>query len=135
LLTGLISITEVDTYSAGGEPVTATKVHTQIRAGEQQTEKCSTTIEDNTYWVITGWRADMLEKQATFGEVVLEIRRPGGVFRPFVTASVSDSHSASQIQIPYVVVPKNSDIRMRAATGANDKDMSGWICGALMTSV
>jgi hypothetical protein len=132
-LAGLISITEVDTYSAGGEPVTASKVHTQIRAGQQQTEKCSTTIEDHNYWVITGWRADLLAKTAAFAEVVLEIRRPGEVFRPFVTASINTNDSASQIQIPYVIVPANADIRMRAAAGANDKDCSGWICGALMT--
>jgi hypothetical protein len=134
LLAGTVSITEVDTYSAGGVPVTDSKVHTQIRLGQQQTEKCSTTISNVDYWVITGWRADMLNKTAAFAEVQIEIRVPGGVFRPFVTASVSDSNSASQIQIPYVIVPKNSDIRMRAAAGANGKDVSGWICGALMTS-
>jgi hypothetical protein len=132
-LAGVISVTEANTY-VGGVPQTAALVHTQIRAGRQQSEKCATTIENNNYWAITGWRADMLEKQATFGEIQIETRLPGGVFKPFVTAGVSDNHSADQVQVPYVIVPSNADVRMRAATGANDKDMSGWLCGALMST-
>jgi hypothetical protein len=131
-LAGVVSITEDGTFTVGGVPEAASEVHCQIRAGRQQSEKCATTIEDHNYWVITGWRADMLEKQATFGEIQIETRLPGKVFRPFVTAGVSDNHSADQVQVPYVIIPANTDVRMRAAVGANDKDMSGWLCGALM---
>jgi hypothetical protein len=74
----------------------------------------------------------MLNKTSAFGEIQIETRLPGEVFRPFVTASVSEGHSATQVQSPYIIISQNTDIRMRAATGANDKDISGWICGALM---
>lgn len=131
-LAGVVSITEDGTFSAGGIPDAASEVHCQIRAGRQQSEKCATTIENGNFWIITGWRADMLNKTSAFGEIQIETRLPGEVFKPFVTASVSEGHSASQIQVPYVIVPQNTDIRMRAATGANGKDVSGWICGALM---
>lgn len=131
-LVGTISITESDTYTSG-VPDTAAKVHLNIRAGRNQSEKASTTISSADYWVITGFYADMLTKAAGFAEVVLEIRRYGKVFRENLSGSCSDAHRLDLKFQPYIIVPPNSDVRLRAISdSAGGIDISGGIIGALL---
>lgn len=131
-LLGEIAVCEDDTYTAG-VPDTAAGVHLMIRAGQNQSEKCSTTLSQYDYWVITGIYANMLTKQAAFAEVWLEVRRKGMVFRQVVDLFVSDHHRASQNFTPYVVVYPNSDVRLRAISDSGTgRDVSGGIIGVLM---
>ena len=130
-LAGTVSVCETDTY-ASGVPVTPAGVHCQIRAGEQQTEKASTTISSVDYWVITSFYGDMLEKAAAFGEVDLEVRLSGKVFRPIADIGVGDTHNGRLEFKPYLVIPPNSDVRLRALVNANGKDVSGGIEGVLL---
>lgn len=130
-LAGVVSISETNTYSSG-VPVTAALVHLQIRAGEQQSEKAATTISSVDYWVITSIYADMLEKTAASADVQLEVQRSGGVFRQVTDMSASSNHRGFQDFKPYIIVPSNADVRLRAAASANDKDVSGGIIGALL---
>ena len=69
-LLGNVYVTETDTYSAG-VPDSATKVHLICEAGEDQSEKCSTTISDQDYWIITAIGADFLDKTAGAAQVML----------------------------------------------------------------
>ena len=131
-LAGTISVTETDTY-ASGVPDTDAKVHLQIRAGEQQSEKCATSISSSDYWVVTSFYADMLSKTAASADVDLEIRISGKVFRPVASISVSESHRAVFNFKPYLIVAPNSDIRMTARANANGKDISGGIEGTLLS--
>jgi hypothetical protein len=130
-LAGVVSVTENDTYSSG-VPDTASKVHLQIRAGQQQSEKAATTLSSVDYWVVTSFYADMLEKTAASADVDLEIRLSGGVFRQVADVSCSESHRGVFEFKPYLIVPPNSDVRLRARASANDKDISGGIHGALL---
>jgi len=130
-LAGVISVTETDTY-ASGVPNTASKVHLQIRAGEQQSEKASTTISSSDYWVIMSFYADMLEKTAASADVDLEIRLYGKVFRPVASISCSEAHRGVFTFSPYLIVPTNSDVVLRARASANNKDISGGIEGVLL---
>ena len=131
-LTGVISVTETDTYSAGGVPDTPAKVHLQLIAGESQSTKCSTTIDDQTYWLITGIRADCLEKTATFGVVHLEIRDVGKIFREVAIVASNDTVPAVDEFKPYIIVKPNSDVRMTVSANANGKDYSGYMEGPLL---
>jgi hypothetical protein len=130
-LVGTVSVTEDDTYTSG-VPDTDSLVHLQIRAGEQQSEKASTTISSIDYWVVTSFYADMLEKTAASADVDLEIRLSGGVFRPVADISCSENHRGQFAFSPYLIVPPNADIRLRARASANGKDVSGGIEGVLL---
>ncbi len=133
-LVGIVSVSEDNTYSTG-TPVTAAKVHLQIYAGESQSTKCSTTIENNNYWLITEVRADCLEKTAAFGVIHLEIRNAGKIFREQMIASCNDTHALFEEFKPYVIVPPNSDVRMTVTANSNGKDFTAFMEGPLLKVV
>jgi hypothetical protein len=132
-LLGTVSFVETDTYTgAGGVPDTPAKVHMQIRIGESQTEKTQLTTADNEWLIITGFSATCLEKTATFGSITLERRLPGKIFRPVTTTAASTNYLTEFSPIPYIEVEPNSDVRLTATAGANDKDFTGTISGVYL---
>ena len=130
-IAGTISVTETDTYVAG-VPDTDTKVHCQIRAGEQQTEKAATTISSQDYWIVTKVYADVLEKTASFAEIEFQVRDPGKIFRHrLIMAASSNGGEAVHEFKPYFIIPKNSDVRLTAIASGAGTDVSGGIEGVL----
>lgn len=129
-LAGTVYVTEDDTYTAG-VPDTATKVHLQTETGENQSEKCSTTISSQDYWILTSFSGDMLKKSAAFAEIELQIRRPGKVFRTVDIISCTDGGRGRQEFKPYIIVPKNSDVRLVARANAASTPIAGSIQGVL----
>jgi len=120
-----------DTAIVGGVPTDGTKVHCTIPAGLNSSEKCATTLSSVDYWIVTTIRGNVLEKNLQYGDFHLEIRNKGGVFidvQDFASASGSDGGYKFK---PYLIIPANSDIRMRATAGANNKEMSASIQGVL----
>lgn len=132
-LEGVISVTENDTYTSG-VPDTDTKVHLQVLAGEQQSDKASTTLSSVDYWVLTGFYADVLKKSASSAEIHLSVRRSGKVFRKQIQVSASNNHRGEHIFTPYLIVYPNSDIRLEAAADGASTDVSGGMQGALLTT-
>lgn len=131
-LTGIIYVTEDDTFSSG-VPQTDAGVHLILRAGHNQSEKASTTLSSVDYWVITSFHADLMTKSASFAEVDLEIRLFGKTFRQVEDVSCSDSHTGQYDFFPYLIVPPNSDIRLRGISdSASGRDVSGAIEGSLL---
>jgi hypothetical protein len=129
-LIGNIYIYQDDTVSAG-VPTTGAKVHLIVEAGLNNSEKASTTISSNDYWILTSFYGDCLEKTAAFGILHLEIREKGGVFVNKVDISCSTNARGVHEFKPYLVVPKNSDVRLRCSASATNKDFSGGIQGLL----
>lgn len=130
-LVGNIYVTQDDTYTLG-VPDTTAKVHAQITAGKNQTEKCSTTISKSDYWIITEVYCDMLTKQSAFTEVEFQVRFKGKVFRTVIVGSASNAHDFVHLFKPYLVVPKNSDVRLQALTdSAGGRDVAAGIEGVL----
>ena len=118
--------------SSAGVPTTAVNVHMMIAPGLNNTEKASTTLSNDDYWVITNFYADCLEKTATFGIVHLEIRLKGGVFRNKLDRSCNDTNHVFHQLKPFIIVPPNSDVRLRVSASASNKDFSGGISGFLL---
>jgi hypothetical protein len=121
-----------DTAISSGVPTDGTKIHITIPAGLNSSEKCATTISSVDYWIVTSVRGGVLEKTLSYGDFHLEIRTKGGVFidkQDFTGASGSDGGYKFK---PYLIVPANSDIRIRATASANDKEMSASIQGVLV---
>lgn len=128
---GAIYIAEDDTFTSG-VPQTATKIHLTVVAGENQSDKAATTISNQDYYFVTEFSGDFLKKAAGFAEVHLEIREAGGVFRSVSHLAISSSNNTNQLTfIPYLIVKKNSDIRIVADADTNNTEVAGQMQGYL----
>lgn len=119
-----------DTLTSG-VPDTGTKVHCVIPAGLNQSEKCATTISNSDYWIITSIDGHVLEKTSAFVDFHLEIREKGKVFRDIFDWSADSGNGFTEKFMPYLIVPKNADVRVRGSAGANGKEGSASIQGVL----
>lgn len=130
-LVGTVYVAQDVTFTSG-VPQVDSAVHCIIEAGKQNSNKSSTTISNNDYWILTGFEASWLEKGAGFAEVHLEIRLKGKVFREVSHIPVSDGNPHGvQRFLPYVIVPANADVRLRAEASAAGKFVGGEIQGVL----
>ena len=121
---GDIYVYEDDTLT-GGVPNTAAKVHNVIlgAAGNTQSYKAATTFSNTDYFICTsGWASVSRNAGNVNVDLELQVKPAGGVFRP-VAARISLGTQGSQtVQIffdPYVIVPKNADIRVVAEASAS----------------
>lgn len=121
-----------DVAAASGVPGTGSAVHCMISAGLNNSEKASTTLSSTDYWVVTNFYADVLEKTASWCLIHLEIRLKGKIFRNLIDRGASDNSSVNYDFKPYLIIPPNSDIRLRGAANTNGIDASGGINGYLL---
>jgi len=133
-LVGNIYVTETDTLMAG-VPDTDSKVHIIVNAGLNNSEKAATTVSSADYYIITGFYADCLEKTSAYGIIHLEVREPGKTFINKIDIESSTSDSGDHRFQPYLIVPKNSDVRIRISASAAGKDFSGGFEGVLASVV
>lgn len=131
-LVGEIYVYE-DTTISGGKPTDTTKIHLTIPAGQNQSQKASTSLSSQDYWIVTRISAGNKNKTGTNStDVRLEVRRQGGVFKPvskpliFVTGTEDDKSF-----LPYIIIPKNADVRLTAVSSASGQDIVGDIDGFL----
>ena len=89
-LTGPVYIYE-NTAITTGKPNDTTKIHLTIPGGKNQSEKASTSLSSQDYWIVTGVYADVFTKTSAFADVSLQIRLNGKVFREVFTLSASNS--------------------------------------------
>jgi len=118
---------------SGGVPQTDAKVHLQIQAGStNQSLKASTTTAFDEYWIITEVVFSVNSKAGNpLAEVQLQTRVVGKVFRT-KTVSTLGSIGSTSIHMPFnppIIIPKNSDIRLRALGSADNIDVSGCMNG------
>lgn len=123
--TGDIYVYE-DTAIVAGVPTDATKIHSLSLTGEGSTFKASTTFSNSDYGFVTHVWASVTKQNTAIADVQLQVRQPGGVFLPKLEFSVSQtSGMISFVCDPYIIVPKNSDIRLVASTSAANVYMNG----------
>lgn len=129
---GTISVFQGTDGSTTGIPTTAADVHLQTEPGENQSEKCSTTLSSVDYWIVTSFNGDCLEKAAAFAEIILQVRLQGKTFRHKHRISSGAGNGTSSHEFkPYLVVPPNSDIRLIATADGANTSVSGGIQGVL----
>ena len=109
----------------------ATTVHLTLKgsAGFNQSNKAATTLSNTDYMFITSFTGEIRDKTAGTAELALEIREAGSVFRrkSDITVSSNGSTTFTQEFRPYLIVKKNSDIRIRAiADGASTSVGASW---------
>lgn len=129
--TGEIYGYESGAIVSSGKPTTTTTIHITVAASKNQSEKASTSLSSQDYWIITGFRGEMLEKANGFADVALEVREAGKVFRQVEDVACSESHNGIFNFKPYHIVRPNSDIRLVAISDSTSRDVSGSIQGYL----
>lgn len=123
-----------------GVPQTSTAVKARIIAGQNQTEKCATSVSYQDYWILTQVAASMSKGGGASAnvDIEVEVRGQGGVWRPlgFEISLSKGAVSSKTIEIyPHFIVPSNSDVRMIATSDTADTQVSGRITGVLASVV
>jgi hypothetical protein len=118
-LVGRVVVYE-NTALNNGIPTDVTKIHIDIPAGLQESFKAATTFSSSDYFVLTGGFGSVSSKTSGAADFYLEIREQNKVFRQ--VAAISGSAAGPwEIKLdPAVILPKNSDIRVRAETEDNN---------------
>lgn len=118
-----------DVTFTDGVPQTDSAVHLIVDSGNQS-EKASTSLSSTDYWIVTKIYADVLKKTAGFADVQLQVRTVGKVFRSVARFASSSGRHEELTFMPYLVIPKNSDVRLVAVADAT-AEVSGGIHGFL----
>jgi hypothetical protein len=132
-LVGDVYVYEDGTLSAG-VPTTAAKVHLNIKgtAGENQSFKTSTSISSTDYWVVMGIYAAVLRKTSAQANFELQVRASGGVWRSQSVLNATSTNAPCVITIdPPLIIPANSDTRVRAQASTTGVDCVAWVNGYL----
>jgi hypothetical protein len=108
-----------DTAITDGVPSDLTKAHLKILAGETQTYKAAYTVSKNEYLMISSIIASVTKKTSAVVDIQLQVREVGGVFKPKVEFSVTQSSGVATVNfLPYIIVPKNADVRVSAVSSS-----------------
>jgi len=131
-LAGTVYIYEDQSITAG-VPGTDTKVHLMIPSGENQSFKAATSLSSTDYWLLTEIVASINEKTSATSDIELQVREFGKVFRTLFQFAVASTGS-NTVHIPFdpvIIVPKNSDIRIRAKASTSSVSISANLSGYL----
>ena len=130
-LVGRVVVYE-DTAIVGGIPTDATKIHIDIPLGFQQSFKAATSFSKEDYYVMSGFYGAVSAKQSAAVDFYIEIKEPDGVFLQKACFTASSSGGNSDISLdPAIIVPKNSDVRVRCETSDNNAVVFGIFKGYL----
>ena len=136
-IVGTVYVYENDTTAGTpGVPDTAAKVHLMngTNGAINNSLKASTSISSADYFVVTFFHAHFEEKTAGFATVTLQVREQGGVWLEKEDLTVSDNQPSAVIEFkPYLIIPKNADVRLIGEASANGKDVGGSFEGVLLT--
>lgn len=136
-LAGDLAVFEDDTLT-GGVPDTQSKIHIQVLGsqGQTQTFKAATTFSNTDYAFITAFYAAVTKKTAATVNFVIEVREPGGVFRPAagrITLASAGQSTFTHAFYPHLIVPKNCDLRVRAEASTTGVEVDASIQAILAT--
>jgi len=124
--------------TTAGVPDTASEIHLQVDAGEQQSKKAATSISNVDAWFITGITTSVVA--GTPGSQVvdfdLEIKSTTSVWRPQLewSCQIGALNTVSIDLDPVIIVPKNHDVRVSAeAASGTGIDVTASFRGFLAT--
>jgi hypothetical protein len=133
-LEGLVTVYQDTATVLAGVPQESALIHLEIEGNGifNQSRKAATTVSKDDYWIITGFNASCLEKQASFVEVVVEIREKGGVFRAApIDIGLGAGDTTTLILEAAIIVKPNSDVRVRAFASGSNTGVSATLYGVL----
>ena len=133
-LAGNVYIYEDDTVTAG-VPDTAAKIHMQVRAGRNQSEKCALTVPDGEYLAISHMEAGQEGSSNAGTDFVIETKAAGAPWRVRMFVNTQQG-GASKVNIdgdpelPFLIVGPNTDVRVRAQSSAVNAVAQATLFGA-----
>jgi len=133
-LAGTVYCYEDDTTTTPGVPDTASKIHAQCAAPQNQTLKCATTISNVDYWIITDLTVGVKRNNsaaADFEVQIREIGNPNQTFRSVLFLSASTEGPVTLNISPPLVVPRNHDFRIRGVASTTGVALSAGANGFL----
>ena len=104
---------------SNGTPSDMTKVHNQIVAGLNQSQKASTSIAKGNYLVLTSIWSDVVRKSAVSAALNFKVRKLGSAFRTRPRRGLGEGNSLDYNITPYIIIEPNSDIEITAQTDSN----------------
>lgn len=119
---------------------TDANTHLTISPGDIQSQKASTTISSQDYWLITGATLSVLEKTGAWAQGRIEIKPiTDANFFP-ITQWSGASDASGTVDIlgpdgPFLIVPANHDVRISIKANAAGVDVAGGIIGVLAEAV
>ena len=129
-LAGILYFSTDVSYTAG---VPASNAHLIVDGvdSHNQSEKCSTSLSATDYWLVTSIYGNVLKKTAAYADIELQSRTIGNVFRTRTTFGASNVAGGRIEFDPLLILPANSDVRLRAIADGANTDVSGGIEGHL----
>lgn len=120
-----------------GVPNTAAATKCLILAGETQSRKCATAISSVDYWIITEAYVGVGVAGGSAARVIARIERRdvanGGAWRPIgsdIVIPIGQPLGPVQFD-PFLIIPKNHDVRLVARVDANTASVYGEVNGYL----
>jgi len=134
---GDIYVYEDDDTGTPGVPDTGSKIHMKVVAGDNQSYKAATTFSTSDYFFCTGGWAAVDKKTTAVVDFEMQIRRPGGLFLPVakIEASSTGLNTAFVRFDPYVIVPRNCDVRITATASTTNVEVNAAFQGYLAVVV
>lgn len=128
---GTVYVYEDDTVSSG-EPNTSSKVHLSAADVFNQSQKAATALSNSDYYFLTQFYGNVLKKQSASVDFQLQVRLPGKVFRTILNRGAGTDGSDFDMQLrPFLIIPKNSDIRIVATSDTAGTDVQAGFNGLL----
>lgn len=132
-IAGNIAVYEGGAITAGKPDVDST-VHGYIVAGEQQSQKASTTISGSDYYIIEQFTLSNIDKANSWAEARVEYKNVDSAVWLPLSQDVSASDESGTTVLPFkapIIVPKNSDVRISVRCNTSGVTVSGGIQGYL----
>jgi len=110
------------------------KTHLVIEAGENQSQKAATTISSSDSWIVSACSMTVLAKVTKYMEARIEVKPVSqAYFRPITQTFGCTDTTGTVIKYfdPYLIVPKNYDVRIAVKTNTSAVDVAGGIQGYL----
>lgn len=130
---GTVYVYEDDTVTAG-VPQTTSKIHLTVNDGNQS-EKASTSISNTDYYAITAFVGYCFDKTPAVVEFDGELRQVASTPKAWRTVFHCTGTNGSPTIVPFepaFIIPKNSDIRVRAKADGASTDIGCAFNGYLL---
>lgn len=116
--------------TTGGVPNDASTVHITIPAGSNQSFKAATTFSSTDYFIMTYLNGSVRKSNSAVVDFIVQVRQPGGVFREsFIFTASQSGGTVNILGEPYLIVPKNADIRMQADASTTNVSVGAVFAG------
>lgn len=112
-----------------GVPQTAADIYLTMNPTDQQSNKGQASIAQDEYLILTQVGGFVRRQATAVMDFQLQWRELGTVFRTHLPFSASDTSATILSLDPYLVVPKNSDIRIQANSSANSTAATAFFNG------